>query len=555
MSYPSDPDEFPQATLEPPSRRPSLVWLIPAVAAAVAIGIAVQRTLMQGPVISIVFRQASGIEAGKTVLKYKDVTIGQVNAVRLADDYSKVEVQVQVDRSARGLMVEDARFWVVAPRVTLSGVSGLGTLLSGNYIGMETGHSTRERRHFEGLDTPPAITDQPGRRFILKASNLGSLGVGAPVYYRRLPVGEIAAYALSADGTNIDITVFVNTPYERFVTSGTRFWDASGIDLSLGADGLTLRTQSLVSLLAGGLAFDTPVFQEMPEQAPNGSVFPLYPDQTTAMKQPDALTRRYVLYPDTVQGLQLGAPVRVLGLTAGEVTDVGLVLDPKTQKFRPRLTIAFYPERLIDRMAPGQEALAQSLVDQSPEGRMKLIRHQIQDLGLRAEIRSGNLLTGERYVALEYHPDAPLPDIDWTAKPFEMPLVKGELADIESRVTSVLGQVDAILDKVDRIPLPEIGARIDTAMASLDRILKSADSKTLPDLSRTMEGLRRTLGTADRVIQNTDTTLLGPDAPGQQDLRNALQEVGRAARSLRVLADYLERHPEALIRGKATDPD
>src|SRR5437773_5768290 len=162
---PEDTD-LPQATVVRRSRtRISVVWIIPILAAAVALGIAVQRILSEGPTITIVFKAAEGLEAGKTLVKYKDVSIGQVTAVRLSPDYSKVEVTAKITKSAEGLMVEDAKFWVVQPRVTLSGVSGLGTLLlSGNYVGIEVGKSTKKQRTFIGLEEPLIITvGQPGR--------------------------------------------------------------------------------------------------------------------------------------------------------------------------------------------------------------------------------------------------------------------------------------------------------------------------------------------------------------------------------------------------------
>ncbi|MDH3446301.1 MAG: MlaD family protein, partial [Deltaproteobacteria bacterium] len=181
-----DRDNLPQATVVPKKgTRISIVWIIPILAAVVAIGIAIQRIISEGPTITIVLTAAQGIEAGKTFVKYKDVNIGQVTAVRLSADYSKVEVTAKIDKSAAGLMVEDAKFWLVEPRVTLSGVSGLGTLLSGNYIGFEVGKSDKIQSKFIGLKVPPIVTgDQPGRRFGLKAESLGSLNIGSPIYYR-----------------------------------------------------------------------------------------------------------------------------------------------------------------------------------------------------------------------------------------------------------------------------------------------------------------------------------------------------------------------------------
>ena len=297
MAESNDRDSLPRATVVPRRRqRISMVWLIPILAAVVAIGIAIQRILSEGPTITIVFKVAEGIEAGKTFVKYKDVNIGQVTAVELSDDHSMVEVTARIAKSAAGLMVEDAKFWIVQPRVTLSGVSGLGTLLSGNYIGFEAGKSDKKQRNFTALETAPIITGgQPGRQFVLKASDLGSLGIGSPIYYRRLQVGQVIAYDLSSDGKAMDIKIFVNAPYAKYVNPGTRFWNASGIDVSVGAGGVEVRTQSLVSVLAGGVAFDTPPFAVKAEPAAVNTIFTLYSDQSTAMKQPESVSARYVL--------------------------------------------------------------------------------------------------------------------------------------------------------------------------------------------------------------------------------------------------------------------
>src|SRR4029079_1601864 len=223
------------------------------------------------------------------------------------------------------LMVEDARFWVVQPRVTLSGVSGLGTLLYGNYIGFELGNSKKAQPKFTGLEVPPIITgSQPGRQFMLKAENLGSLGIGSPIHYRQLQAGEVIAYHSHADGKSVEIKVFINAPYDKYVNRDTRFWNASGVDVSVGAGGVEVRTQSLVSVVAGGVAFDTPPFAVKSETAATDSVFTLHSDKTTAMKQPDAISTHYVLhFTETLRGLSVGAPVTLLGLPAGEVTDVG----------------------------------------------------------------------------------------------------------------------------------------------------------------------------------------------------------------------------------------
>lgn len=554
MAESTDRDNLPQATVVPRRhRRISVVWIIPILAALVAIGIAVQRILSEGPTITIVFKAAQGLEAGKSFVKYKDVIIGQVTSVDLSDDYSKVTVTAKISKRAAGLMVEDAKFWVVEPRITLSGVSGLGTLLSGNYIGFEVGKSVNKRAEFTGLEVPPALTSgQPGREFILRAAKLGSLGVGAPVYYRSLQAGQVIAYDLAGDGKSVDIKIFVNAPYDRYVLPDTRFWNASGLDVSVGAGGVDVRTESLVALIEGGLAFDVPPFTFAGEPAAAGTVFPLYSDQATAMKQPDALTQRYVLhFTESLRGLSVGAPVTLLGLPGGEVTAVGLDVDPKTQTMRGRVEIVAYPERLLTRLG-GEQAAAGEATVRATQARRAFIERMVER-GLRAQLQTGSLLTGQLYVAFDFHPDAPKAKIDWSQKEPVLPVVPSVLPDVEAKVTSILA-------KLDKLEYEKIGADTRKALASLDQTLKDVskavnhiDTDVTPELKKALDEFNGAVATIDKMIKNTDATIVGPDAPGQRDFSDAMQEVARAARSLRTLTDYLERHPEALIRGKTEE--
>ena len=574
MPEPVDLDGLPEARVDRPRRlRISVVWIIPILAAVVALGIAIQRIVTEGPTITIVFRSAEGIEAGKTFLKYKDVNIGTVTAVRLTEGYRKVEVTAKIAKTAAGLMVEDAKFWVVEPRVTLSGVSGLGTLLSGNYIGLQPGKSNKSQRQFTALEGPPFIAEQPGRLFVLMASDLGSLGIGAPIYYRRLTAGQVVKYDLAPDGKGVTVTVYVNAPYDKYVTPETRFWNASGIDVSVSATGLEVRTEGLVALLAGGLAFDTPSFLPVTAPAPANTVFTLHGDRATAMKQPESDGRRFVLYfNETIRGLSVGAPVLLFGLPAGEVTEVGLALDPATQALRPRAHITFFPERLIQQLTPQQQATGAALIHGSAETRLAFLRRAVEDRGVRAQLRSGSLLTGQLFVAFDRFPDSPKPKIDWTKDPVELPVVPSTVTDLEAKLT-------AILAKLDNLPLEAIGNELTKDLAALgqtldgaNKLLRDVDTTLMPglrttvenasqlvsnvdaELKTTIEELRRAIASADQVLKSTDATLVGANAPAQQEIRDALQEIVRAARSVRVLADYLERHPESLIRGKTGEP-
>ena len=544
MADPGGLGDLPQASVVRSKRlRISIVWIIPLLAAVVAIGIAIQRVRNEGPTITITFKGAAGIEAGKTFIKYKDVTIGQVTKVELTDDYSKVEVTAQIAKHAEGLIVEDAKFWVVQPQVTLSGISGLGTLLSGQYIGFQAGTSAKKGRHFIALDVAPVITDQPGRRFILNAKSLGSVGIGAPIYYRSVPVGEVAAYELAADGNSIKATIFIEAPYDKYVNSETRFWNASGIEVSAGANGVDIRTESIVSVLIGGIAFDVPEFLQPGEPAAPNSAFTLYTDRATAMTQPDPVERHFVLYfNESLRGLSVGAPVTLFGLTVGHVANVGLTFDTATLNFRPRVLITFNPERIMERLS-AQERKTTNLVEMTLEGRTRILRHLVEDRGLRAKLETGNLLTGELYVAIEYVPNAPKPKIDWSQDPLELPVDSGGLASIEAKLNS-------ILTKIDSMPIEKMGADVKNILGSLNQTLKSTDAllgridaQWVPEGTKTMEELHRAIADADR-------SLLGRDAPTSQNLHDTLQEVAGAARSVRVFIDYLQRHPEILIRGK-----
>jgi paraquat-inducible protein B len=572
-----DPSGIPQATVVPQRRaRISVVWIIPILAAVVAVGIAVQRIMNEGPTITIVFKAAEGLEAGKTAIKYKDVSIGQVTKVELSPDHSKVVVKAKMAKSAADLMVEDAKFWVVEARVTLSGVSGLGTLLSGNYIGFEVGKSKKEQHDFTGLEVAPIITGgQPGRQFLLRAENLGSLGIGSPIYYRRLQAGQVIAYDLSADGKAVDLKIFVNAPYDKYVNPGTRFWNASGIDVSVGAGGVEVRTQSLVALLAGGLAFETPSFVGAGGPAAADTAFTLYEDRPTAMKQPDPVSQRYVLYfNESLRGLSAGAPVTLLGLPGGEVVDVGLDLDPATASIRGRVEIVTFPERLIARLNRQQAGTGDALA-KSQQQRRALMQRLVEQKGLRAQLQSGNLLTGQLFVALDYFPDAPKAKVDWSIEVPVLPVVASTLPDLEAKLSSIVA-------KLEKLPLEQIGSDVTkvlgtlnatlegagTALSHFDKdltpalkaaiddltpALKTAIDDLTPALKTAIDELRQAVATANVLLKNTDATLLGKDAPAQQELRDALQEITAAARSVRVLADYLDRHPEALIKGKSED--
>ena len=496
--------------------RLSVVWIVPIVAAIAGVWVAVTRILAEGPKITIVFRSAEGLEAGKTKIHYNGVDVGTLTAIRLSDDHQRVIATAQMAPKTESFLVDDTKFWVVTPRIAGGTVSGLGTLLSGAYIGMEIGQAKEKRRDFVALAEPPVVTgDVPGRFFMLKTSTLGSLEYGTPIYFRRLQVGEVASYVLDDDGQGLTVKVFVKAPYDQYVTPNTRFWHASGIDVSLTASGLSVQTQSLVSILIGGIAFETPATAAPLPAAESERVFSLYGDRNEAYRLParDPQTFRLV-FKQSVRGLAVGAPVEFRGVPIGQVSALEAQVDAKTLEFSAPVTVVLDATRL-----------GVQVVDAAPGADLAPLRRKLIETfvahGARAQLRSGNLLTGAMYVAIDFFPDAPPATVEWSQKPVELPTVPGELEGIEASLTK-------IVKKLDTVPIQAIGDDLKKALVHLDDTLVSAR------------------GTFD-----TATKLVAPDSTLDTELSTTLQELSRAARGLRVLADYLERHPEALIRGKA----
>ena len=515
-----------------------LIWIVPAIAALIGIGMVIHNWASEGPVIEISFITAEGLEAGKTQVKYKDVVIGLVDSIRLARDNTHVVARVNLSKDAAGFATADARYWVVRPRFGTSGVSGIGTLLSGAYIGADNGESHETKKSFVGLERPPAVIHgSPGKRFTLAANDIGSLDIGSPVYYRRIQVGRLASYELDKDGRQMRVDIFVDAPYDGFVTVSSRFWNASGVDLNLDASGLKLNTQSLATVIAGGIAFQTPPGPRDATLAAEGAQFTLYDDMQTAFAppdgEPDYLQMRF---PQSLRGLGVGSQVDFRGIIVGRVVSINLDYDIDKQSFLQIVGVVIYPNR-FGRAAEKFAQLAQDNNDTNTR-LANFIKPQIAR-GLRAQARVGNLLTGQLYIALDFVPKAPKVEFDASARPVELPTVPGSFDRLQEEMTG-------IVEKLDRIPFESIGKNLDSSIARLDKTLRQVNESTLPQFSATLTGAQGTLGSAQRAVD--------ADSPLQQNLAQTLAEMQRAARSVRVLTDYLGVHPETLLRGKPADP-
>jgi paraquat-inducible protein B len=528
------PPDLPDPDVEPPRRSwlPSLVWVIPLIAALIGVALVIRSVSGKGPTITISFVSAEGLEPGKTKVKYKDVDVGSVKTITLAKNLSHVNVEVQLTKEAEDFAVKGTRFWVVKPRIGASGVSGLGTLLSGAYIGVDAGRTEDTQEDFVGLETPPPITgDQKGHQYTLRGESLGSIDIGSPVYYRRVQVGQVVGFSLDKDGTGVTIQVFVSAPFDQYVGTNSRWWNASGVDVRLDSSGFKLNTQSLATVIVGGLAFQSPPGQPVGAQAPNNTTFRLGADETDAMREPDGEPIRVVMnFNQSLRGLSVGAPIDFRGIVLGQVTNINIDYDPKARNFTMPVTMNLYPDRLGRRFR-------ESVRDKDSLAGRELLERLVKH-GLRGQLRTGNLITSQLYVALDIFPKAPPATVDITGDPIELPTIPNTLDELQLQVAD-------IAKKLDQVPFDQIGKNLNTALKNADKLFTRLDSEVLPQARDTLAAAKQTFGSAEATLQQ--------DSPLQSDVHQALQELTRTLQSLNALSDYLERHPESLLRGKTGD--
>lgn len=525
----------------PKRRRLSWIWLVPIAAALGGLLLVLQVWLNAGPTAVIHFQTAEGLEAGKTQVRYKELAVGLVERLALNPERSGVDVTVRLEKDAGSMLQEGTVFWVVRPRLTLSGVSGLGTLLSGSYIGLDpVGHhgkdAPRPKRQYEftGLEVPPEVAqDRAGKRFTLHARDLGSLDIGSPVYYRRIAVGQVVGYRLSKGGEGVDVQVFVDAPNDAYVNAGTRFWNASGVDFSIDARGLRMRSQSLLSVIIGGVAFDTQEQRSHPAAAADAT-FVIYPNEEAARAEPDGVPLRIRMrFDQSVRGLVVGAPIDAYGVTIGKVDAIRLDFDRTIQQFYAVVSATLYPERLGgETVREIKEYVGTDL--HHPSG--KLLAALVKR-GTRAQLRIGNLLTGQLYVAMVEFPNAKPVTFKMEDEPF-IPTVPNNLDQLQQQLSNIVA-------KLDRVPFDAIGAELSGALRAASSLVRRMDTQLAPEAQALLRQANRSLAAVGGLV--------APDSALPQNTDTALRELARAARSLRELADYLQVNPEALLKGRARD--
>lgn len=526
----------------------SIVWLVPIVAAIIGGWLVYKAISERGPTITIVFESAEGLEAGKSKIKYKDVDIGQVEKISLSKDLSGVVVTAVLVKQAEQYLTENTRFWIVRARIGATGATGLGTIFSGAYISIDPVRGATPTRNFVGLEHPPVVTrDLPGRHFMLHADRLSSLDIGSPVYFRQIRVGQVVAYNIDEKGNQVMINVFVRSPYHHFVRKNTRFWNAGGLDISVDAAGIKVDTESLVTIMLGGIAFETPVNLEPGDVADDGDIFVLYRNRESIYEKTYMKKSYWVLYFDgSVKGLSVGAPVDFRGIKVGRVADIQLEFLMEKNAVRIPVLIELEPERI---------AVTDEHLDNV--GDPQFMNHLVKN-GLRAQLKRGSLLTGQLFVELNFHPDAPVRNIVWEGKYPALPTIPSPLEEITTGVTQ-------LIDRLEKFPLEQIGKSLQNTFQEAEHLVAS------PKLQESIHSLNQSLKqinafssylnddmvpTVNKALEKTQKTLteaeniLRSDSLVRHRLNHALTELADAARSVRLLVDYLEQHPEALLKGK-----
>jgi paraquat-inducible protein B len=528
---PPSEEELPTPAVQSRNWIPRLVWVVPIAAAVIGISLLIRNWQNEGPRITISFLTGEGVQVGKTLVKYRDVTVGHVSGVVLSADHQTVVVSADLSKDAASLLKTDTQFWIVRPRIGVGSVSGLDTLLSGVYIGMKTGVAAPRERQFVGLENPPALSHGPrGRELQLHAARAGSLAIGAPVYFRQFQVGRVIDENLLGDGST-RVTVFVEAPYDVFVKPVTRFWNASGIDVKLGADGLNVQTESLAAVLAGGVAFDDGPTEAVSAADDIQGDFTLYKNETEAMAPPDG-DPHYVRmhFAQALRGLDVGAPVEFVGVNIGSVVAVDLGYERQDKSFPVIVTAKVYPRR----MGQAYAVLAAQGKTESEETLAAFVGTLV-NRGLRALPRSGSLLTGKLYIALDFLPATPRAAFDASIRPLELPTVNGTFQELEANI-------GRLVKKVNDLPLEQIVADLHTDLKDLHETLSELHGRTLPNAEDTLSALHRTLDSADRTLDG--------ESPLQRGLAETLLESRSTLQAVRELADYLDRHPDALLRGR-----
>lgn len=562
---------IPEPATKQQSRGISVIWLVPLVALLISLWLAWHHYASLGELITIRFESAEGLAAGKTPVRFRNVEVGKVEKIQLDDALTGVIVSVRMANDTDRYLNEKTRFWVERPRIGLAGISGLGTLFSGAFIAMSTTAHEEARvvTSFTGLDEPPLTPEAvPGIRLVLTSKTGSAVTAGTPLFYKQVQVGQVESRELSSDGQVISYGIFIEAPYDTLVNSQTKFWQMGSFSVDFGAAGISLDMEPLAVLLSGGIAFDTPKYLRKSSPAIPGSRFNLYASRHEANFNASASENAlgFVMHFDeSLRGLTIGSPVEFHGVEVGYVADISIAREQKGRRLSVPVLIFIEPERFGT--GSDKEALQQLL-------------HNSVRRGLRARLQTASLVTGQLFIELIIDKSAgpatiianePWPEFPTIPSPFgqiieniSVVLEKLERLEIEELVTSanlLLKDVNALVRVPEdselgsdpearraalaEAPVTQMVMRVNQALEALNPILESDGARNLPDdLGRSMRQLNNSLVLVKRLLEGDSAR-----SPLYYEISTTLEELKRAAQSIRTLTETLDEKPNALIFG------
>lgn len=508
----------------PARARFSPIWIVPLVSAVLGLWLVARYYSAKGPVITVRFENAEGIIAGKTPVLCRSVSIGTVSDLALSDDNKTVLVQLAMTRTATRLLVEDTQIWVERARYSSAGLSGLNTLVSGNFIQLQPGISKKERKDFAGLENPPATPPGvPGVHFKLMADQAGGLGPGSPIIYKGMKIGKLETRTFRAEAMAVEFSAFIEGDYMSLVNEATRFYNSGGLDLKIGAEGVQMRLGTLQSLLTSSVTFTDPDPNEKHVKSiADGGSFTLFSSLGDAKRVEFNPTIPYLLlFTGSVRGLSPDAPVEFRGIRVGSVVAASfkyLVSDPE---HRVPVLIKIDPTVLTNKPG-GDQAATRTIISQAVES------------GLRASLKTGSLLTGQLFVELDFQKDAPPAIITGVGDYAVLPTIPS------SGLDELQEKAGAVLDKFKALPVEKIGENANAALASVREAAAHLDKLTGPD-----SALEKTLN---------NTQKLTAELSGNKDvsatlhnLRETSAEFHQVGSNLSQASDTVKHQPWRLI--------
>ena len=515
----------------------SFIWFIPLLALVIGIWMVYHHWQSQGPVVRVELASASGIEKGKTKVKVREVDVGQVVDVQLAADLTRVDVSIQIDKQAENLLKADSQFWVVSPKITADGISGLGTLLSGSYIEMAPGTAAELADEFIGLhDAPITPKGTPGLRLVLNSAKEFAYSAGDPIIYKGLKVGKIEEVSFDFEHRVVYYKAFVNAPYHQLVTDNTLFWNASGITLDLSTEGISVSSASLETLITNGVTFGLMEGEVPGNLVANDTGFDIHPSYKEAITPTYNHKLEYImLVSDTVRGLAVGAPVEYRGIKIGRVSKVNFMTEPDNEAlkrdYRIPVVIEIYPG-LIG--LPDNQAGINMIMTQN--------RQWIQQ-GLKAKLQIGNLLTGKLFVDLQHYPDQPLAATEFFEGYELIPTTFDDFKNITLKASD-------FLDKLNRMPLDALAddmlvliddfrdaaATVEAAGDGVDKLLSAVQKQQV------MQQLNSALGSIAKLAESYSEG----SAP-HNEVTDAFMNLNERLQELEPILLQLDQKPNSLI--------